>query len=173
MMRICGIDPGLKGALAFVDFEIDGNQAEAISQVVEDMPVTDEIDGRPIPCPRGQSRILQEMQPDFVILEHVEPRRGDGIVSSWRFAQGFGNTMSACLLFSGAKNCVHLVRPRVWKAALGLTSCKIESLEMARDVYPGASDYLTRKMDDGRAEALLLTEYYRKILLPSGQIEVI
>jgi hypothetical protein len=67
---------------------------------------------------------------------------------------------------------VHLVRPRLWKDKLGLSSDKNESLEMAREVYPDAEELLRRQKDDGRAEALLLVEYARRHLNLSA-VEVI
>jgi hypothetical protein len=54
----------------------------------------------------------------------------------------------------------HLVTPQKWKKDMGLTSDKNESLTMARELWPNAP--LTRKMDNGRAEALLMAEWARR-----------
>lgn len=160
-MRLCGIDPGLKGALAFVDLSDDGQTVEGIE--VFDMPVCDFVDGRPVPCPRSLRQLMDEMQPALVLLEHVEARPKSGAASEWRFASGFGATLAVCQTFSQDAR-VHLVRPRLWKDKMGLSSDKSESLEMARDLFPGAAELLRRQKDDGRAEALLLVEYSRKHL---------
>jgi len=53
-----------------------------------------------------------------------------------------------------------LVTPQKWKKEMGLTADKNESLEMARKLWPNAP--LTRKMDNGRAEALLMAEWLRR-----------
>lgn len=91
------------------------------------------------------------------MLEHVEPRGTDGRTSMWRFAAGFGAVMTAAQLYSGSERRLTLVRPATWKSALGLSSDMQESLTMARDLFPGATDMLARVRDDGRAEALLLS----------------
>ena len=53
-----------------------------------------------------------------------------------------------------------LVTPQKWKKELGLTSDKDLSLNMARELWPDAP--LARKMDNGRAEALLMAEWLRR-----------
>jgi hypothetical protein len=53
-----------------------------------------------------------------------------------------------------------LVTPQKWKKDMGLTSDKDLSLAMARELWPTAP--LSRKMDNGRAEALLMAEWLRK-----------
>ena len=55
---------------------------------------------------------------------------------------------------------VHLVAPRVWKKSLQLDSDKEKSLILARQLWPTAP--LTRKKDNGRAEALLMAYWWWK-----------
>lgn len=160
-MRLCGIDPGLKGALAFVDLSDDGR--EILGLEVFDMPTTDFVDGRPVPDPRALRQLMDEMQPALVLLEHVEARPKSGAASEWRFASGFGATMAVCQTFSDDAR-VHLVRPRLWKDKLGLSADKSQSIQMAREIYQDAAELLLRQKDDGRAEALLLVEYARRFL---------
>jgi hypothetical protein len=162
-MRVLGVDPGLKGALGFVDLSDDGMNVLGVE--VFDMPVAEFVDGRPVPCPRGVRRLLDELRPDLVVLEHVESRPGSGSVSEWRFASGFGAVLAVCQTAFGADDArVHLVRPRLWKERMGLSSDKSASLDLARATFPDAADLLSRKRDDGRAEALLLVEYARRHL---------
>lgn len=52
------------------------------------------------------------------------------------------------------------VAPRTWKKALGLGRQKDASLRLAREHFPTMADRLTRKKDDGRAEALLIGLWY-------------
>lgn len=160
-MRLCGIDPGLKGALAFVDLSDDGKEIQGLE--VFDMPTVDFVDGRPVPDPRALRQLMDEFQPSLVLLEHVEARPKSGAASEWRFASGFGATLAVCQTFSQDAR-VHLVRPRLWKDKLGLSSDKSQSLSMAREIFPDAVELLARQKDDGRAEALLLVEYARKLL---------
>lgn len=166
-MRIAGVDPGLKGALAFADIH-----AGVIEKAwVYDMPVTELVDGRPLPDARAIFEIAQAERADTVVLEHVEPRPRSGATSEWRFGVGYGLTRAA-LQLADLELRVHLVRPRFWKERMGLGSDKRTSLEMARAVFPGNACDLTRAKDDGRAEALLLIEYFRQHLLVLPDIEV-
>lgn len=169
-MRVVGIDPGLSGAVACA--RVNTATGEVIGTEVHDLPVTDFVDGRKIPDTVALYDLLRELGPDLIVLEHVEARPGRGSVSSWRFAQGFGATLAACQLAVDGPR-VHLVRPSIWKSAMGLSSDKSESLSAARIAFPGVADRLARVKDDGRAEALLLIEYYRTALLKAGQMEVI
>jgi hypothetical protein len=169
-MRVVGIDPGLSGAVACAT--VIPATGEVIGPEVHDLPVTEFVDGRKTPDPVALYDLLRVLNPDLVVLEHVEARPGRGSVSSWRFAQGFGATLAACQLATDGPR-VHLVRPSIWKAALGLSSDKSASLSAARSAFPSAAESLKRAKDDGRAEALLLIEYYRTALLKSGQMEVI
>ena len=105
------------------------------------------------------------------ILEHVGPRPKSGSASEWRFAMGFAATLTALRVHfrtATAAPGVHLVPPKTWKDALSLSSDKSQSLEMARKLFPSMGDALKRKSDDGRAEALLMLEYHRRVLMPRG-----
>jgi hypothetical protein len=169
-MRVVGIDPGLSGAVACA--RVNPATGEVIGAEVHDLPVTTFVDQRTVPDPVALYDLLRVLQPDLVVLEHVEARPGRGSVSSWRFAQGFGATLAACQLAVDGPR-VHLVRPSLWKAAMGLSSDKAESLAAARSAFPSVADRLKRVRDDGRAEALLLIDYYRQHLLRAGEMEVI
>ena len=166
-MLICGVDPGLKGALAFG--KIEGGRIERAW--VYDMPVTDSTDGRPLPDARAIFEIAHSEKPDSIILEHVEPRPRAGATSEWRFGVGYGLTRAA-LQLADLEPRVHLVRPKMWKGAMGLTSDKKLSLSMARKLFTGNASDLTREKDEGRAEALLIVEYFRVHLLPLSEMEV-
>ena len=82
---------------------------------------------------------------------------GQGVSSTFKFGVSFGGVLSLAERF----NCPwHTVAPRTWKNALQLDSDKDKSLLMARELWPDAP--LARKKDNGRAEALLLAEYWRR-----------
>lgn len=166
-MLIAGVDPGLKGAIAFG--EINSGRIERTW--VYDMPVTELTDGRPLPDARAIYEIATAERADTIVLEHVEPRPRRGATSEWRFGVGYGLTRAA-LQLADLEPRVHLVRPKLWKERLGLTSEKKGSLDMARRLFPGNASELKRAKDDGRAEALLLIEYYRAHLLPLSEMDV-
>ncbi len=58
-----------------------------------------------------------------------------------------------------------LVRSQVWKPSVGLArgASKAESRAAARRLFPQVADQLSRVKDDGRAEALLIAEFRRRI----------
>lgn len=161
-MRICGIDPGLKGALAFADLSLSGEVSNAC---VYDMPVTEMVDGKPLPDALAIRRLILSEHPDCVVLEHVQHRHGQG--NQWRFSLGFGETRAAVRCCFEDKR-THLAYPAKWKPALGLKSDKDSSLAAARADFPDLASFLKRKKDDGRAEALELIIYYARCLLPLG-----
>ena len=179
-MKVVGIDPGLKGAIAFVEYEkciidtslppIRSFPLVLNSCSVIDLPTTIFVDDREIPDAVHIFELIEDFNPDFVILEHVEARPGRGATSAWRFASGFGATKTACMLAAPGR--VHFVRPRIWKSAMRLSDDKIESIVSARSAFPELSDSLTRKMDDGRAEALLLCKYFADHLSAETEIQV-
>jgi crossover junction endodeoxyribonuclease RuvC len=69
----------------------------------------------------------------------------------------FGSAITIIERFSKV---VHMVTPQQWKKDMKLTSDKASSLAMARELWPLAP--LHRAKDNGRAEALLLAEWYRR-----------
>ncbi|MEA5159981.1 hypothetical protein U5903_04255 [Cereibacter johrii] len=139
---------------------------------LEDMPTCTFADGRQIPDARAIVDLLRSWAPDLIVLEHVDAMPRDGAKGGFRFGTIFGATIAACQTHSGSDRRLTLVRPKIWKDAMGLTSDKALSLAMAREVFPDASDMLTRVRDDGRAEALLLTEYHRRIVSARAEVEV-
>lgn len=56
------------------------------------------------------------------------------------------------------------VPPSVWKAALGLSSNKNDSLALAKKLFPKISKWISLKKHHGRAEALLLAYFGRRMI---------
>ena len=91
------------------------------------------------------------------VIESVHSMPGQGVSSSFKFGVAFGMAIAIMERI----NCPWtFVTPQKWKKDMGLTSDKNESLNMARELWPTAP--LKRKMDNGRAEALLMAEWLRK-----------
>lgn len=148
---LCGIDPGLQGAIAFI---------ERGKLVVYDMPTKAYYNKRKI-NPEKVARILKR-RVDMVLLERAIPmtytdkygsRRGQGAAGSFSFGEGYG-IIKGVLATLGHP--YHEIQPSVWKAKLRLGRDKRESLGMAADLYPEEAGLFVRKKDDGRAEATLL-----------------
>lgn len=91
-----------------------------------------------------------------VVMEQVGAMPKQGVVSSFSFGQGYGALQGIVGAFGLS---VTLVRPQVWKKALGLDSSADKSLVLARQLYPDAAHLLKRAKDHNRAEAICLSHW--------------
>jgi hypothetical protein len=141
-----GIDPGVSGAIA----DWDG--------WVVDMP----------PNPRDLWQVLKARGYGArVVIETPGLRPGGGVHASFKIGQGYGQ----CIGVMAALSIPYVVvTPAKWKAHYNLLMPKATAGEkkeasraLARSLWPDAP--LARKMDHGRAEALLLAEYGRRLSL--------
>lgn len=149
-MLIFGFDPGLSGAWGAITH--NGKYHTCGDMHHEDKRLlTNKI--------WAELCTARDGQDCEVVVEKVHAMPGQGVSSMFNFGVAYGGVLSLAERF----NCPwHMVTPRTWKNALGLDSDKAKSLLMARELWPEAP--LSRKMDNGRAEALLLAEYWRRQL---------
>jgi crossover junction endodeoxyribonuclease RuvC len=160
-MLILGIDPGLSGALCFYD--------PTHKQILKiyDMPLVTKTLKWPLNAKKPKSTIdaqallalLKPMaeQLHCAVVERVSAAPGQGTVSMFRFGEGFG-LLQGLLAALGVRT--HLVRPNVWKPAMGLSGDKSVPLARVRDLFPKEAESLFHlKKHDGRAEATLLALY--------------
>jgi crossover junction endodeoxyribonuclease RuvC len=142
-MRVVGIDPGMSGGVALLT---STGQA-----MVDDLPfVGKRLDAGEL------LRMLKAWGPiDMVIVEDVSARPGNGSVSSFNFGCGFG---AVCAVVSCAGIPLVLSRPAIWKRAMNLNQDKERSRQRAIQLFPTTSG-LSRRKDEGRAEALLLAAH--------------
>lgn len=145
---VIGIDPGFSGAIAFY------NKSKL---KVYDLPLKkfmgrNQIDGEAF------AKIIKQYNKNisFAVIEDVHSMPEQGVVSTFRFGYNAG-------ILLGVLNALNIkvlkVKPAVWKSALGLTSSKKLSLELAKETFPFYLQYFKRAKDDGRAEAALLAEF--------------
>lgn len=152
---ILGVDPGLSGALAFYDTATSGLE-------VVDMPIL---------CVRSNGKkrrqidlyelgmIIDDHAGDVLlaIIEEVGSMPKQGVVSTFNFGFAAGAVQAAI-----AANMIpmRLVRPAVWKRALGLTKTdKDASRQLASRLMPDHHAQWRLSKHDGRAEASLLARY--------------
>ena len=155
---ICAIDPGYTGAIAWVT-------DDGILIDVADMPV--EKSG-------GKTRIvaselvyllnLRWPSIDYVIIERVGARPGQGVTSMFNFGFGAGLIEGVC---AGVRLPFEYVTPQTWKRQLGVSADKGACRAMARELWPGAASKFARVKDDGRADAALLGRWACLNGLPS------
>lgn len=143
-----GIDPGLSGAIGFV-------RADGTFAAVVDMPCLTQTTGRRAIDPAGLASILRQHGPAFVLVERVGPRPGEGAVGAFAFGQTYGGILATLATLGLAHD---VVMPAQWKRRAGIPpgASKDASIQTALRLLPQAAPHLTRKKDDGRAEALLL-----------------
>ncbi|MDR6886117.1 MULTISPECIES: hypothetical protein [Variovorax] len=161
-----GIDPGITGAVAFVD-SATGRAS------VFDLPIHPKerrIDGLAL------ALLKREHAPAAVggrvFLEKLHARAGGGGM------QQMGSMMKTVGIIIGAIDCTKFplveVIPQTWKRTFGLIEApsafrakktdaerKAGSLVVARRLYPSLEAELRRAKDDGRAEALLIAHWGR------------
>jgi crossover junction endodeoxyribonuclease RuvC len=180
---IVGVDPGAKGAIAFID---TGTKDENGALVV-DIPhiLLDRSSG-------GTTSVIDQLSLSLIFkaLDPVTHRvRMCAERAQARPTFGVGKPCPVCRKpermigneFTGVRIGLSygpfLFIPAdrgwpfedyhslTWKKAMGLTSDKERSRHTALRIFPGCADLLSRKKDEGRAEALLLAEFHRRKIM--------
>jgi len=141
---ICGIDVGLKGAVAMLYPEG--------TLYVEDMPTLGkEVNGAAL------ANIFKEFPPSHVFIESVNSHLM-GRQSAFNFGQGVGVIKGVL----GALTIPYtLVTPAKWKSDLKLVKSKDAARALATNQFPLNADNFKRKKDDGRAESALIAVWGR------------
>jgi len=149
-MIYIGIDPGQTGAMA----TITDNGGVA---------VYDFQDGDTIIWFQAHIFNAYERGNCVAVVEKAMVMPKQGIVSGFKFGVNFG-TWVGRLETVGIP--FDYVTPAKWKKAMFDSMPKGDqksmSLDRARRLFPNMAEYLKRKKDHNRAEALLLAEYCRR-----------
>lgn len=166
--RIVGIDTGINGGAAAIEV-VAGPSFSPYLKVIDimDLPTVGEGPSRIINATALQ-QWLGQIGPQSVAIEHVFAmpsqadkgghRRGMGAASAFRFGEAKG-ALRATVACCGLP--LVMVVPTVWKKHFGLKGPDKERSRLyALNRVPSASRWLQRKMDHGRAEALLLAVYH-------------
>ena len=161
-MLIIGIDPGISGAICFM-------QKGRIIDVI-DMPSM--ADGKKNKKQVNGSQIFNEISRytkdksiiDIkVIIEHVSSMPGQGVTSMFNFGQSFGILKGVC---SAMNLSMHFVRPVKWKKHFNLiNSSKDASRTKAIEIFPYFSVNLSKKKDANKADAILIASYFEETFI--------
>ncbi|MGB6326848.1 MAG: hypothetical protein WBG11_14035 [Methylocella sp.] len=142
---ICGIDPGLGGAIAFY-------LPDAPDRVIaEDMPVAAGM----VDCATLAGRI-RRMGPALAIVERVASMPKQGVSSTFKFGTAYGAVIGT---LAALETRTSLVTPQTWKKHFRLDSDKEKSRALALRTFAKTPECFIRKKDHGRAEAALLALY--------------
>ena len=156
-MLIIGIDPGISGAICFME---KGRIIDVI-----DMPSM--ADGKKNKKQVNGSQIFNEISRytkdksiiDIkVIIEHVSAMPGQGVTSMFNFGQSFGILKGIC---SAMQLPMFFVRPAKWKKYFNLINYqKDASRTRAIEIFPYFSTQLSKKKDSNKADAILIASFY-------------
>jgi crossover junction endodeoxyribonuclease RuvC len=160
---ICGIDPGLSGAIALLN-------PTTRSVDLFDMPLVAQKSGREVTDIHNLGRLLMPMGhgPEIAILEQVGAMPKQGVVSMFRFGQNYGALQMA---LAGHGYDTHDVTPQKWKKHFGLKSDGDASRGLAIQRFPYLAGHLDRKMDHNRAEAVLIALYGLEVIYPTYKLQ--
>ena len=158
-MIVIGIDPGITGAVAAIN---DGDVVE-----VWDTPTSQTKVGKKTKTdymPSEMSEIFAGYPPSYVhvFIESVHAMPGQGVCSMFGFGKGFGLWLG---ILAALKMPRTLVTPQAWKKEMmqGMRD-KDAARIRAQELFPSLTEKLSRKKDIGRADAILICEYGRRIL---------
>lgn len=163
---IIGIDPGLNGALAFL--EPDGLRVEVL-----DMPTVTEGVGKGVRRRVDLWRlaeILGRMRDEGAVcafVERVNAQPNDGVVQSFAFGWGAG------VISMGLACCkirTMYVSPITWKRSFKLGKDKDLSRLRASQLFPEDAHFWPNKGDHDKAEAALIARYGRATMVQAGDI---
>jgi len=148
-MCILGIDPGLSGALAYLDDEL----------LIYDIPTLNiERNGknkRQIDI-HSLHAMLGVYNVQHCYLENINAFPGQGVTSMFQMGRGYGQIEMA---LASHKIPVTYIAPQVWKKALGVPKDKDGARQRASQLMPAESHQWSLKKHDGRAEAALIALY--------------
>lgn len=152
MRYIVGIDPGNKGAIAFLD--IEENTME-----IHPIPIYDRVMSSGVKRKTIDAHALADIFRDkeyeirMIYLEEVNALPSDGIVGAFSFGRGYGMLQG---IIATLQIPVTLTRPAVWKKAMKAPADKDGARIRASQLMPKLSSQWAKKSEDGKAEASLL-----------------
>lgn len=142
MTTYIGIDPGQKGGIAMLNDHWEPRAS------CHPMPLSadKEIDVVAI-----HQLIAEWPSPRRVAIEKVASMPKQGVASVFTFGKGYGRVLGMLEVVGYS---YELVRPQVWKAALGVTADKGKAIATAKRMFPELAGTIGNH--DGMAEALLI-----------------
>jgi crossover junction endodeoxyribonuclease RuvC len=157
MMVFVGIDPGVSGAVAFLDQ--DGDLIEVLDMPTMLMSATSkkqQVNAYELSKLFDVGIDYSGTVPEITAyVERVSSMPGQGVASMFNFGVSFGIIQG---VLAGLSIPMQLVTPVKWKRHHGLQGAdKDYARTKAQNLYPVAP--LGRKKDIGRADALLIARY--------------
>lgn len=152
MRYIGGIDPGLTGALAVLDFQ--DFRLHLWDTPTVSVKVGDKIRKR---CdPDAFVKAAARFPLDYATIENVQSTPNDGHVGAFTFGKVTGIAIG---IFAGLDIPLASVAPAKWKMQMQVPADKEAAVYRASQLFPHCTDAWSRKMDHGRAEAAIIALY--------------
>ena len=158
-MLIIGIDPGISGAICFLE---NGKILEVIEMpsMAEGKKNKKQVNGAQIFNEISMRIKSHDLDKIKVVIEHVSAMPGQGVTSMFNFGQSFGILKGIC---SAMQLPMYFVRPAKWKKYFNLiNSEKDASRTKAIEVFPYFSSNLSKKKDSNKADAMLIASYFNE-----------
>lgn len=155
-MIVCGIDPGLTGAIAHLSVDVEAGTCTLVS--VSDMPTAEAKVGKATKSHLLLSEIPALIQgvfyrPDHVVIEEVGAAPGQGVTSMFRFGYVAG-ALAGIVATLGLP--LTLMRPQRWQAIAGVKPGDDAGRLRVLQLFPRSNHLFSRKKDHNRADAVLI-----------------
>lgn len=173
-MLIMGVDPGLRGAAALLQRDLNRHgRLDYIFLDMTDLETEPDGESRRQPDAAFLGALLERWNPDVVVIENVQvaviPDRNPGAAKGFRqsamspsdaFRFGLACGMQRGVVKAYGYDPV-LVHPRTWTLALGLKGGdKKPHIAKIIELVPSAAQFITLAKHDGRADAALMAFWY-------------
>jgi crossover junction endodeoxyribonuclease RuvC len=149
---VLGVDPGLKGALAFYD--VDNGKLDVFDmptyEVIRNGKTKRDVDADEV------GRLVREHHPVRATVEKVGATPQMGVTSSFTFGEGYG-VIRGVVAGVGIK--LNKVNPQTWQRDMQARGSKRASRDRAAALFPSAAEMFARVKDDGRADATLIAAW--------------
>jgi hypothetical protein len=161
-MIVLAFDPGISGALCIL-----GPNGVLL---LDDLPVHQTQHGRGAKV-RAELDLhalcatLAAQDIGHCVIERCGPMPRQGLASTWRFAESFGQLIGVVVARGIAFS---LIRPQDWQRYHQIGPATGASLQRAVQLFPTCAPRLSRKRDHHRADSLLLAAYGRARRLNAG-----
>jgi crossover junction endodeoxyribonuclease RuvC len=152
MRYIGGIDPGLTGALAVLDFQ-------DFLLHLWDTPVNiTKVGGklRKRCDPSAFADAMAHFPLDYATIENVQSLPSDGHVGAFTFGKVTGIAIGVA---AGLDIPLASVAPAKWKMQMQVPADKKAAKHRASQLFPHCTSGWSREMDHGRAEAAIIALY--------------
>lgn len=148
-MIVGAVDPGAKGALAFID-------TADMGLVVHDVPTFKVRSGKTEKTKIDTAhfaQILREVKPDVFYVERVGAMPGQGVTSMFNFGFAAGIIEGVAQALSIP---IEYRRPQEWQKIARVAGGKDGARQRASQLFPKHALSFSRVKDDGRADAVCL-----------------